>query len=236
MLVMCVNNDRVPSSLAIKTAFFQGRGFNKEVPLEPPMEANVTTGHVWRLKKPVYGLNEASLKCYESLMDFLGSHGGMRTTIDPCLVMLTLMRKLCGMMAIPVDDICYAGTRKWTKRFIPELGKRIPFASEKQNLGHSQKKENDRVATVTKLSVACPKTPSKVRVLGARDLCAPQPQRKGTHAQRRTKESERKQNRHKQHRQQWPPRRKYVTCHATPKCAATKSTTKTAPARKTNRR
>ena len=25
-----------------------------------------------------------------------------------------------------------------------------------------------------KLSVACPKTPSKVRALGARDLCAPQ--------------------------------------------------------------
>ena len=105
-----------------------------------------------------------------------------------------------------------------------------------QNLGHSQKKKNNRVATATKLSVACPKTPSKVRVLGARDLCAPQPQRKGTHAQKRTKESERKQNGHKQHRQQSPPRRKYVTCHATPKCAATKSATKTAPARKTNKR
>ena len=105
-----------------------------------------------------------------------------------------------------------------------------------QNLGHSQKKKNNRVATATKLSVACPKTASKVRVLGARDLCAPQPQRKGTQAQRRTKESERKQNGPKQQRQQWPPIRKYVTCHATPKCAATKSATKTAPARKTNKR
>ena len=33
-------------------------------------------------------------------------------------------------------------------------------------LGHSQKKQNNRVATATKLSVACPKTPRKVRVLG----------------------------------------------------------------------
>ena len=35
-----------------------------------------------------------------------------------------------------------------------------------------------RVATATKLSVACPKTPSKARVLGARDLCALQQQRR----------------------------------------------------------
>ena len=47
-----------------------------------------------------------------------------------------------------------------------------------QNLGHSQKKKNNRVAMATKLSVACPKTPSKVRVLGARDLCALQQQRR----------------------------------------------------------
>ena len=131
MLLICVNNGRVPSSLDIKTAFLQGRGFDKEVLLEPPMEANVPTGHVWRLRKPLYGLKEASLKWYESLMDILESHGGIRTTIDPCLVMFTSMRKLCGMMAIHVDDICYAGTRKWKEGFVPELGKRFPFASEK---------------------------------------------------------------------------------------------------------
>ena len=45
-------------------------------------------------------------------------------------------------------------------------------------LGHSQKKKNNRVATATKMRVACPKTPSKVRVLGARDLCALQQQRR----------------------------------------------------------
>ena len=55
-----------------------------------------------------------------------------------------------------------------------------------QNLGHSQKKRNNRVATATNLSVACPKMPSKVRVLGARDLCSPQRQGKRTHAQKRT--------------------------------------------------
>ena len=40
--------------------------------------------------------------------------------------------------------------------------------------GHSPKKTNNRVATAKKLSVACPRPHSKVRALGARDLCAPQ--------------------------------------------------------------
>ena len=84
-----------------------------------------------------------------------------------------------------------------------------------QNLGHSQEKKNNRVATAKKLSVACPKTPSKVRAIGARDLCAPQPRREGTHAQRRTQESKQIQNTHKQQQRHRPPKHKYVICLAT---------------------
>ena len=62
-----------------------------------------------------------------------------------------------------------------------------------QILGHSQKTKNNRVATATQLSVACPKTPSKVRVLGASDLCAPQPQRKKKKGNTRTKKNKGKQ-------------------------------------------
>ena len=57
---------------------------------------------------------------------------------------------------------------KWTHESSGHVGARS------QSLGHSQKKKNNRVATAKKLSVACPKPPSKVRALGARDLCAPQ--------------------------------------------------------------
>ena len=58
--MICVNNVCVPSSLDIKMPFLQGRGFDKEVLLEPPMEANLPTGHVCRLKKAVYGLGGRS--------------------------------------------------------------------------------------------------------------------------------------------------------------------------------
>ena len=64
--------------------------------------------------------------------------------------------------------------------------------------GHSPKKTNNRVATAKKLSVACPKPPSKVRALGARDLCAPQNK---PHID----------NNNARHR---PPTSKYVMCRA----------------------
>ena len=57
---------------------------------------------------------------------------------------------------------------------------------------NAQKMQNKEVATTAKLSVARPKTPSKVRVLGTEHLCGPRPQRERTQAQRRAKESERK--------------------------------------------
>ena len=61
------------------------------------------------------------------------------------------------------------------------------WLARSQNVGHSHKMKNTRVATATKLSVACSKTPSKVRVLGA-----PKQGRKKKR-NKRTKKSKRKQ-------------------------------------------
>ena len=65
------------------------------------------------------------------------------------------------------------------QKFSDAWSSHLPTAAARsQNLGHSQKKKNNRITTATKLSVACPKTPNKVRVLGDRDLFALQQQRR----------------------------------------------------------
>ena len=58
----------------------------------------------------------------------------------------------------------------------------IPAPRAYTNVAAHKTKTNNRVATAKNLSVACSKTPSKVRVLDARDLCA-------LHKQRRRKEA-----------------------------------------------
>ena len=47
-------------SLDIKTAFLQGNKLSRDVYLKP-LEANCETNFVWKLKKCVYGLPDASL-------------------------------------------------------------------------------------------------------------------------------------------------------------------------------
>ena len=189
-------------------------------------------GKMWRGLERMWGGLGRMRGEQGKIVGWIGEHAG-RTGEDAAVVARSQQKK--------IENVEKDAQPEQTKRKIEFSDLRNPQKSfcrrclaRSQNLGDSQKKKNNRVATATNLSAACLKTPSKVRDLSARDLCAPEPQRKGN-AQRRTKESEHKQNRHKQHHQQWPPRRKYVTCHATPKCAATKSTTKTAPARRTNK-
>ena len=63
--------------------------------------------------------------------------------------------------------IVFSDLRNPPKNFTPLFGEAATFRT-------LTKKTNNRVATAKKLSVACPKPPSKVRALGARDLCAPQ--------------------------------------------------------------
>ena len=62
--------------------------------------------------------------------------------------------------------IVFSDLRNPPKKFTPLFGEVAKF--------RTLSKKNNRVATAKKLSVACPKTPSSVRALGARDLCAPQ--------------------------------------------------------------
>ena len=47
-------------SIDIKAAFLQGQPINRELYVKPPPEAESPPGVVWKLKKSVYGLNDAA--------------------------------------------------------------------------------------------------------------------------------------------------------------------------------
>ena len=51
---------RMCKSMDIKTAFLQSKKLDRLVYLDPPKEANVPPGYIWKLSKCVYGLTDAS--------------------------------------------------------------------------------------------------------------------------------------------------------------------------------
>ena len=60
-LAIMASNHLTCKSMDIKTAFLQGKELNRLVYLEPPKEANVSPGYIWKLFKCVYGLSDAWL-------------------------------------------------------------------------------------------------------------------------------------------------------------------------------
>eukprot|EP00112_Aurelia_sp_Birch-Aquarium-sp1_P024404 Seg770.4 transcript_id=Seg770.4/GoldUCD/mRNA.D3Y31 product="Retrovirus-related Pol polyprotein from transposon RE2" protein_id=Seg770.4/GoldUCD/D3Y31 len=71
-------------TIDIKAAFLQGEKIQREVLLKPPTEARAGE-KIWRLKKCVYGLNDAARHWFFSVRKELLSHGCFQSSILlPC--------------------------------------------------------------------------------------------------------------------------------------------------------
>ena len=93
----------------IKSAFLQGRELDREVFLKPPHEAKVQSGKVWRLKRCLYGLNDAARQFCHSVVELLVKLGCLQSTFDPALFFLRKNDTLVGIIACHIDDFLHAG-------------------------------------------------------------------------------------------------------------------------------
>ncbi|CAC5421995.1 unnamed protein product [Mytilus coruscus] len=91
------------NSVDIKTAFLQGEKMQREVYLRPPKEVKAN-GKVCRLNKCVYGLADASLKCYEKIKTTLLDCEGTVSKIDSAVFYWHDEKGLTGVLAVHVDD------------------------------------------------------------------------------------------------------------------------------------
>ena len=95
-------------TIDIKSAFLQGKEIDRNVFIRPPKEFN--DGCLWRLKKTVYGLNDAARAWYSRLKDVLLGLGMKISHLDPALFFWWHGNKLAGVMCVHVDDILWAGS------------------------------------------------------------------------------------------------------------------------------
>ena len=106
-------------SLDIKAAFLQGAPSDRIVYLKPPVEAN--TDKLWKLKKIVYGLADASLKWYEKVKDTLMSFGCDVSALDKGLFLKFENNISSGMLAVHVDVFIWAGDTKFVESVIEKI-------------------------------------------------------------------------------------------------------------------
>jgi len=82
----------VPRTLDVRTAFLQGLPIDQVAPVyvQPPPQARIPTGVVWRLRKCAYGLTDAPRRWYEAVILLMIDLGYARVEPDHGLFVLVL--------------------------------------------------------------------------------------------------------------------------------------------------
>ena len=109
LFTAAASNDWQLNSIDIKAAFLQGNPIERDLFLQPPREAKCD-GMVWRLRKVVYGLSDASRVWYLRVLDEMSKLGATTSKYDKAVFIWRVNNKVEGILACHVDDFLWTGT------------------------------------------------------------------------------------------------------------------------------
>ena len=98
----------------------------REVFVNPPPE-KFKDGFVWKLKKPVYGLPDASRQWFLTIKSFLLELGLSQSRGDSCLFIYRKGSVLEGLILVHVDDFLAAGSNAFENDIMKMLLQRFCF-------------------------------------------------------------------------------------------------------------
>ena len=125
-LALAANEELEIKNMDVKSAFLQGTPLDRNVFMEPPVEFK-KEGIVWKLKKTVYGLYDASRSWYFAVKDQLKKFGMKSVSGDDAFFTMNRNGKLYGMTVLHVDDFLVAGSPEFLSRLSTQLEKRFTF-------------------------------------------------------------------------------------------------------------
>ena len=129
LLTLSVNNNWKVKSIDIKSAFLQGCLIQRELFVKPP--AGISDGKLWRLKKCLYGLNDAAREWYLKVKETVEHLQGQRSLLDQAVFFWKNSNgDLRGYCATHVDDFILSGTAEFLEMFINGIKKRFTVSSE----------------------------------------------------------------------------------------------------------
>jgi transposase InsO family protein len=112
-------------STDIKSAFLQGKELQRSVFISPPKEAQAK-GKLWKLKRCIYGLNDASRQFFLSVSDEMRKLGCVQCKLEPSLFYkISSDGKLIGVMVCHIDDFLHGGTDLFDSQVMIPLRKRF---------------------------------------------------------------------------------------------------------------
>ena len=105
----------------IRAAFLQADPLDRDVFMRIPKDIR-KDGMIWRLKKPLYGLNDASRKFWLRMKGIFKDIGLVKLSGDEAVYYkVTDQGELEGMISTHVDDFDLAGTTEFVERIAKEI-------------------------------------------------------------------------------------------------------------------
>ena len=140
------------NSLDVKAAFLQGSPIEREVFIIPPREAD--TNKVWKLKKTVYGLADASRTWYLRVREELEKFGVLVSRYDEAIFFWRTESGLEGLICCHVDDFLWGGTMKFKEEVIDKTKQTFVISKEDQSdlkyIGLELKQSMDKITVSQK--------------------------------------------------------------------------------------
>ena len=118
--------------LDIRAAFLQSNELDRVVLMKPPKEFKKNNNTVWRIKKPIYGLNDGARKWYITLKAKLTEYGCKPLTLDPSVYTYQVQNQLCGFLVLHVDDFLIGGNTLFYEDVVSRLISDFKVSSRKK--------------------------------------------------------------------------------------------------------
>ena len=111
----------------IKSAFLQGKELDRIVYVKPPKEArNKERKIVWKLRKCLYGLSDASRHFYMAVREILIKCKCKQSSVEPSLFyLLDETKKIRGILVSHIDDFLHGGDEYFETNVINPLIERF---------------------------------------------------------------------------------------------------------------
>merc|ERR1712101_84035 len=116
----------------IRAAFLQAKTLDREVFVRSPKDQE-KEGVIWKLLKPLYGLDDASRKFYLKVREMLKKLKLNTLPGDDTVYYQHKDGKLIGMILSHIDDFTIAGAREFVNRIVKGIKKKFTISKIEEN-------------------------------------------------------------------------------------------------------
>ena len=148
LMALAANQNFKVVSMDIRAAFLQAKKLDREVFVRPPDDIK-QEGKIWKLLKPLYGLDDASCKFYLKVKETLQELGLKTLQGDDAFYYENRNGKLMGLNLSHVDDFTIAGDVEFVRRIVKGIQERFTVSKIEEDkfrfTGLDIKAENGKI-------------------------------------------------------------------------------------------